>query len=83
MKAASWDGDGDVYALARWGDALEAFPVLMSRAVKRWKERTLARMKAIESDLARDRAIVESATGDTVPADGADVPAYYYSGLRR
>jgi len=68
VKNARWEWQRDIYLLARWGDELEAWPVLLKRALQKKRDQiadladnALRKVKAITSDgvLLSDAGLVE------------------------
>lgn len=71
-------GPHQLFILARWGDELLPFPKLRGIAGKTIRDKTIASLKSIASEVTAHIAAVEAMTGAEVMASGfRDSPCFY------
>lgn len=67
---------GDTFILARWGDVLDSWPLLVEKAVELWRQKCRAKFAEIKGSVAKDEAVLEAADLDKAMKDGE--PHYYW-----
>lgn len=66
-KEKDWD-KGEIYILARWGEELETFAVLLERAVEMVRKKTLQQLKELESTIkaASDQTVIDKGPNNRI-----------------
>jgi len=65
------------YILARWGEELDEWAILVEKAVAKWREKAIAALVKIQSQVKGDLEALESKGIGIDQAMNRDIPSYY------
>lgn len=68
----------DLYLLARWGDELEAFPVLAKKAAKLIRGKTVTALESIKARVTARAASLKEISDETLLSKKFEAPVIYH-----